>query len=97
MDLWGLLDTGADYLMLERHVAQVLGIDLQNCPQEQVIVASGASAWLPKTQIDVTIRQNRITVEAIFGIRGFTLIGRTTILRAMDFGIDIDGWLYRMV
>lgn len=96
-DLWGLLDTGADYLMLEMGVARRLGIDLSQCRSEPVIVASGQRAILPRTTVNMTILQQPVTVDAIFGIRGTALIGRTAILKAMDFGIDIDGWLYRLI
>jgi predicted aspartyl protease len=96
-DLFGLLDTGADYLMLETRIARALGIDLRGCPRETVMLASGARARLPRAQVDMSMRGKRVTVDAIFGIRGTPLIGRTAILRAIDFGIDIDGWLYRIV
>jgi hypothetical protein len=45
----------------------------------------------------MTIRRKRVPVDAVFGIRGTTLIGRTAILKAMDFGIDILGWVYRVI
>lgn len=94
-DLWGLLDTGADYLMLENDVARTLGINLKNCPIDKVLLASGQEVELPRKKVNVTIRGKRIPVDAIFGITGTTLIGRTAILGAMDFGIDMRGWLYR--
>ena len=96
-DLWGLLDTGADYLMLEMNVAHRLGIDPHKCEREPVIVASGQRASLPRATVNMTILQKTVSVDAIFGIHGTTLIGRTAILKAMDFGIDIDGWLYRLI
>ena len=96
-DLWGLLDTGADCLMLENDVARRLGIDLNNCSKIPVTLASGMSVSMPLTTVDVTIRGKRVPVDAIFGITGTTLIGRTAILAAIDFGIDIDGWLYRAI
>jgi hypothetical protein len=95
-DLWGLLDTGADYLMLDKAVAHSLKIDLNNCLMIPVTLASGMSVLMPLIKkVNVTIRGKRVPVDAIFGITGIPLIGRTAILAAIDFGIDIDGWLYR--
>ena len=97
IDLWGLLDTGADYLMLDKAVAHRLKIDLNNCRMIPVTLASGMSVSMPLKTVNVTIRGKRVPVDAIFGITGTTLIGRTAILAAIDFGIDIDGWLYRAI
>lgn len=95
MDMWGLLDTGADYLMLNYNVASALGIDLQNASVIPVAVASGQSVSARQTGIEITIRGKRIPVTALFGPGNDTLIGRTAILKAIDFGIDMKGWLYR--
>jgi len=96
-DGWGLLDTGADFLMLPVGVAHTLSIDIVNCPTENVTIASGAVISLPQTFVDVTIRKKRINVKAIFGIGATPLIGLHTILAAMEFGIDFSGWLYRRI
>jgi predicted aspartyl protease len=94
-DLWGLLDTGADYLMLENDVARTLGINLEKCSLVRVTLASGQEVHLPLKRVDMTIRGKRVPVDALFGVTGTTLVGRTAILGAMDFGIDMRGWLYR--
>lgn len=48
-------------------------------------------------KIDVEIRGKSIRVDALFGGGPTPLIGRLTLLKAMRFGIDLDGWLYRKV
>jgi predicted aspartyl protease len=94
-DLLGLLDTGADYLMLDNDVARILEIDLEKCREVPVTLASGEEALMRKKRVKVTILGKRVPVTAVFGVRGTTIIGRTAILRAIDFGIDMKGWLYR--
>lgn len=96
LPLLGLLDTGADYLMLPTDAADDLDIDIESCPKECLAVASGRTISVPKTIVDVTIRGKRITVEAVFGANNQPpLIGLGTIVWAMRLGIDIRGWLYR--
>lgn len=94
-DLWGILDTGADHVMLPRGIACELNIDIVNCPRECVAVASGHTICLPRTHVDVTIRGKRISVVATFGVNKTPLIGLHAIRKAMAFGIEWDGWLYR--
>jgi predicted aspartyl protease len=67
MDIWGLLDTGADYLMLNHHVAATLGINLQNASAIPVTVASGQSVPLHQASIEITILGKRVPVTALFG------------------------------
>ena len=94
-DLLGILDTGADHLMLPEYVAHALGIDVSSCNQEMVTVASGQQLSMPRTQVDVTIRNTRIKVTALFGTNGSpVLIGLHTIVKAMKFGVMTQGWLY---
>ena len=96
MDMWGLLDTGADELMLEMQVARNLQLDLTNCNWELVTVADGYTIQMPSIKVDVTICGKRITVDAIFGVQA-PLIGRRTLLNAIEFGADKSGWLYKVI
>ena len=97
-DGWGLLDTGADFLILPAAVRRILKIDIVNCSEEKVEIASGKVDWLPQTFVDVTIRRKRINkVKVIFGTGTIPLIGLHTILAAMEFGIEFNGWLYRRI
>jgi hypothetical protein len=81
--------------MLENDVARTLGINLEKCSLVRVTLASGQEVHLPLKRVDMTIRGKRVPVDALFGVTGTTLVGRTAILGAMDFGIDMRGWLYR--
>ncbi len=94
-DMWGILDTGADYLTLNFQVAKELGIGLKH--QQFVATASGHYVPMFYSKIEITLLGKRISVDAMFGSGPTTLIGRMTILEAIDFGIDIDGWLYRAI
>lgn len=93
VDFWGLLDTGADFLMLESDIAEKLGINLSGCIYQPVRFGSGHQTFLPRRQIEVGLFGQRAEVDAVFGIGGTPLIGRTTILKFADFGIDMQGWL----
>jgi hypothetical protein len=94
-DVWALMDTGADYFMLDRSVARILGIDLVGCPVENVTTATGSSYQGRRIDVDVTVVGRRLAVTTIFGPVGTPLFGRTAILGAADFGMDLRGWLYR--
>jgi hypothetical protein len=93
--LWGLLDTGADHLMVEKSVAKQIGIDdLSTYPKTMVRVASGASIPCFLVDVEITMIGRRFVVPAVFGISNATLIGRSAILTGFDFGIDGLGWLH---
>jgi predicted aspartyl protease len=94
-DYLGVLDTGADLLILPIDVARTLKIDLANCPVEYLTVASGEILEVPMKDVEVTILGRRISVTAMFGHFGEVLIGLHTITKAMKFGVDYRGWLYR--
>jgi predicted aspartyl protease len=96
MDMWGLLDTGADDLMLDMQVARNLQFDLSNCNMELVTVATGHIILLPRMKVDITLRGKRVTVDAIFGAQT-PLIGRRALLKAIEFGADKGGWLYKVI
>jgi hypothetical protein len=93
-DLLGVLDTGADLLVLPIDVARTLNIDLVSSPIEHLTVASGEILKVPMKDIEVTIRGRRIGVTAMFGDFDSVLIGLHTITKAMKFGVDCKGWLY---
>ena len=96
MDLWALIDTGADYLMLENSVATTLGFALPPRPIA-IKVAGGGSVWVTKIGgVQITVEGKTANVDALFfGGTGTTLLGRTAILSAIEFGIDNTGWLHR--
>jgi predicted aspartyl protease len=94
MDIFALMDTGADYLTLDAAVAKSLGISLTGAKKIAVSPAFGHKVLLSLVSVDVTIEGNRVNVDALFGSIGTPLVGRTAILAAIDFGIDTKGWLH---
>jgi len=95
-DLWALVDTGADYLMLETAVANSVGISLGNANTITVNLAGGGTTSLQLVQnVRITVEGKSANVDALFGSHGTPLLGRTAIIPAIDFGIDNIGWLYR--
>ena len=94
-DLWALVDTGADYLMLDASVAATVGITLP-AATTSIRVAGGGTISLPKvSKVQITVEGKTVKVDALFGGSGTPLLGRTAILPAIDFGIDGKGWLHR--
>ncbi|WP_430449391.1 aspartyl protease family protein [Rhodophyticola sp.] len=92
--IWGLLDTGADHLMLNSGEAKYLNIDLNQCPKRKMLLANGCEEEYSLATIQVSIKGYRNKVDALFGVVGTPLIGRTTIQRTLKFGLDEQGWLY---
>lgn len=96
MDLWALIDTGADFLMLENSVATRLGIVLPSTPINIKVAGGGSIAATKVSNVQITIEGKAANVDALFYAGGGTpLLGRTAILSAIAFGIDNIGWLYR--
>jgi predicted aspartyl protease len=94
-DLWALVDTGADYLMLETSVATRVGIPLPGTPMVVGVAGGGSVRFDLVHNVKITVEGSTATVDALFGGRGTSLLGRTAILPAIDFGIDAIGWLHR--
>lgn len=95
MDLWALVDTGADYLMLDASVATATGLNLASASRIYVTVAGGGTVAVHKLAgVPITVEGRSGHVEALFGTVTTPLLGRTAILGVIDFGIDGSGWLY---
>lgn len=94
--VWGLLDTGADYLVLPEDIAHRIGINPSQLPPRPIIVADGYRASMRFGQVDISFPKlgKSAKVEVFWGPPKMVLIGRTAILGAMGFGIDQKGWLY---
>ena len=94
-DCLGILDTGANDLILPQDVARTLGINIAECDLTRVSVASGNVVPMRQTDLDATIKGLRIRVRALFGPNNCpVLIGLYPIIEAMKFGIIRQGWLY---
>jgi predicted aspartyl protease len=94
-DLWALVDTGADYLMLDGTVANSVGINLSNASLIPVHSWWGGTSLPLVPNVQITVEGKSAAVDALFGNHGTPLLGRTAIIPAIDFGIDNIGWLYR--
>jgi predicted aspartyl protease len=93
MDLWAMLDTGADYLCLDNSVARRLHIPTTGATVIWIRNAVGTRVQVPLVKVKITMETYSADVMAVFG--AFTaLAGRTAIIPAIKFGMDKDGWLY---
>src|ERR1700684_2777098 len=87
-DLWALVDSGADYLMLQTAVACRVGIDLCGIPTTYANTAGGGSIPIQHVHnVQITVEGHSATVEVYFGGHGTPLLGRTAFLAAIDFGM----------
>lgn len=62
-----LLDTGADFTMLPKHVAEWLGIDLTSCPQHRsygIEGSKGVRVWV--TKIHIKICTHELEIRCLF-------------------------------
>lgn len=92
--LYCLLDSGADEMMIDESVATNIGINLASGTKKTITTASGGSATATLvTGIEMDIEGKRIKERCYFIKGGVQLIGRNTILAALEFGMNTKGWL----
>ena len=96
--IWALLDTGADDLQIEDSFAKKIGFDLSvDGYQVPAQTAGGSSINLTCIPgVKVEIEGKIVTVDCLFGSNSTPLLGRNTILAAMDIGFDVNGWLFKI-
>jgi Aspartyl protease len=96
--LWGLCDTGADYLCVEPSVAATLGINLKNATMSKPIAtASGTLPPAPIVLVSLEMEGYFADVEALFHstfTKSKVLVGRCALIGVLKFGVDVNGWLY---
>ena len=97
VNLWALVDTGADYLCLDDNVATSIGINLATSTNfVQVRTPLGVTAKLPLWRVRMTMEGRSADVDALFdsSFAKTPLVGRVALLDTIKFGIDLTGWLY---
>lgn len=58
-----ILDSGADFSMLPKHIAEIIGIDLKNCSKDRsygIEGTKGVAVWLGKIQAKIGKEELRI-------------------------------------
>lgn len=95
VQLWGLVDTGADYLVLSHQVATAIGLNLSSATPEVTELAAGMPVTMYKMPVTVTFDERTLVVDALIGGGPTPLFGRVPILEFGSFGMDLKGWLYR--
>lgn len=100
-NLFALVDTGADYTQIDDSFARSLGISLTDHHASPHNVSYGNGGSLATTLVDnveIEVEGNRITTPVIFGTFGQgvpPILGRISIVSAIELGIDSTGWLFR--
>lgn len=98
--LWALLDSGADYLQLDSYWAHQLRIDpkRQGTPLSVTLAGGGTRSYDFVRRLTVEIEGKRVVVDCLFstGAGATPLLGRLAFLAAVDVGLDVNGWLYKL-
>lgn len=99
VDLWALVDSGADYLQLEDTIAHSIGLGstLASAPSATVTVSSGATVSMKLLSgVRVTIESTTVLVDVLFSpAPSDALLGRTGFLAAIDVGVHSSGWMFK--
>jgi predicted aspartyl protease len=98
VNLWCLIDTGADYLQIHESFASDLGIDLAvDGSPLSVMTSSGASTTITEISVqEIEIEGNTFDTKCYFGLNSIPIIGRNTILSLLELGFDTNGWLFKI-
>ena len=96
---WGLIDTGADYLVIPYSIANSTRIDRNLSQYKNIRLANGNTIQLPFLDVSFTIKGVTRTAKAVVGTQNHPLnrtplIGLKAMLSAFDFAFDKRGWLY---
>jgi predicted aspartyl protease len=96
VDIWALIDTGADDLQIDQATANAVNIDLSKASTVNRKVASGSTVkMLLVTKVPITVEGKKSSgVDVLIGPKGVILLGRRAIIATIDFGMDQTGWSY---
>ena len=95
--VWSLVDTGADRIQLDADIGVNAGYDVFH-PDNIVTanIADGSSAQFFKVKgITVEIEGVPIVEDILFQKNAPNLLGRRAFLKAIEIGVDKDGWLFK--
>ena len=85
-----VLDTGADFTMLPRHMAEVIEIDLSACPQSRSYGIEGNGVKVYASQIQIKIGQVELKVRCLFSEKETIpyILGRADIFSRFNIIFD---------
>ncbi|MBN1673244.1 MAG: retroviral-like aspartic protease family protein [Kiritimatiellae bacterium] len=85
-----VLDTGADFTMLPRHMADVIGIDLAACPHDRSRGIEGHDFRVYPSRISIRIGGTEIDVRCLFSDKETTpyILGRADVFSAFNILFD---------
>jgi hypothetical protein len=92
--IWCLVDSGADFILLDKSFANTAGIVLGAGATQIILTASGGSVSVQQLQnIDFVVEGTSLKDTCLFGTNSISILGRVTFLRAFDVGFDKKGWM----
>ena len=85
-----LLDTGADFTMLPHHMADIIGIDLSNCPQGRSYGIEGEGVKVYASRIQIRIGNVELKTRCLFSEKETTayILGRADIFSVFNISFD---------
>lgn len=87
--IWCLVDSGADFIQLDKSFANTAGIVLGAGVTRSIQTASGGSVPVDELQnIDFDVEGTSVKDTCLFGTNSISILGRVTFLRAFDVGFD---------
>lgn len=98
--LFAIVDSGADYLQVEAQVAITLNLDMSKAISYSLMSSNGIQSIYPLLPgVSVTMEGKRVaTTNLLLGPPNVVpIIGRTAFLAAIEFGMDRQGWLYKVI
>lgn len=86
-----LLDTGADFTMLPKHLAEWVGVNLNSCPQDRsfgIEGNKGIKVWLAKIQVKIC--RHELEIRCLFSDNDACpyLLGRADIFSHFNILFD---------
>lgn len=96
---YAIVDSGADYLQVDGQVAVALNLNMKSVRRHIIISANGTRSGCPLLPgVFVTLEGKKVAVDLLLGPPNtIPIIGRTAFLAAIEFGMDYQGWLYKVI
>ena len=84
-------------MQIHSQFANAVGIDLKIQGQmSKIATASGGTTVITEvSDVEIEVEGSRAKVRCLFGSNSIPVLGRTTLLKFIDFGFDVNGWLLK--
>jgi hypothetical protein len=84
----GIVDSGADQLMIPQFLGPLLGLNLAELPRRRIFTLAGQVHVMPSARVTLVCHGASADVEVIFSPLRFAFLGRAGLFEHFIFGID---------